>query len=61
MRDALFSPGAAHGHGIDRLLANGIELLSAKEVFYDWTRTLADARAFVRDHPELADPPGFSL
>ena len=61
VRDALFSPGAAHGHGIERLLASGIELLSAKEVFYDWTRTLADVRGFARDHPELAKPPGFSL
>ena len=61
VRDALFSPGAAHGHGVERLRASGIELLSAKEVFYDWTRTLADVRGFVREHPELAHPPGFSL
>ena len=61
VRDALFSPGNAHRHGIERLLANGIELLSAKEVFYDWTRELTAVRDFVREHPELAEPPGFSL
>ena len=61
VRDALFSPGDAHRHGVDRLLANGIELLSAKEIFYDWTRELTAVRDFVREHPELAEPPGFSL
>ncbi len=61
VRDALFSPGEAHGHGIARLTANGVELVSAKELYYDWVRTLANARAFRRSNPALADPPGFSL
>lgn len=59
--DALFSPGTAHGHGLDRLRAEGVQLLSAKELFYDWARTLADVRALVRAYPELETPPGFSL
>jgi nicotinamidase-related amidase len=59
--DALYSPGAAHAHGIARLQASGVELLSAKELFYDWTRTLADSRATLAAHPELARPPGFAL
>jgi nicotinamidase-related amidase len=59
--DAVFSPGAAHLHGLDRLRAEGVQLLSAKELFYDWTRTLADVRALVRAYPELEAPPGFSL
>jgi nicotinamidase-related amidase len=59
--DAVFSPGAAHLHGLDRLRAEGVQLLSAKELFYDWTRTLADVRALVRAYPELETPPGFSL
>ena len=59
--DALFSPGDAHGNGLDRLRAEGVQLLSAKELFYDWTRTLADARALVASAPELEHPPGFSL
>jgi nicotinamidase-related amidase len=59
--DAVFSPGAAHVHGLDRLRAEGVQLLSAKELFYDWTRTLADVRALVRAYPELETPPGFSL
>lgn len=59
--DALFSPGAAHAHGLARLQANGVELLSAKELFYDWTRSLADARGTLAAHPELQTPPGFAL
>jgi nicotinamidase-related amidase len=59
--DAVFSPGAAHAHGLARLRAHGVELLSAKELFYDWTRTLADARGTLAAHPELRRPPGFAL
>ena len=59
--DALFSPGAAHRHGLERLRAEGVQLLSAKELFYDWARSLADVRALVRAYPELETPPGFSL
>jgi nicotinamidase-related amidase len=59
--DALFSPGAAHLHGLDRLRAERVQLLSAKELFYDWARSLADVRALVRAYPELETPPGFSL
>jgi nicotinamidase-related amidase len=59
--DALYSPPEAHRHGLDRLRAEGVQLLSAKELFYDWTRTLTEARALVRDNPELDPPPGFSL
>jgi nicotinamidase-related amidase len=59
--DALYSPGEGHRHGLDRLRSEGVQLLSAKELFYDWARTLADVRALVRDNPELDPPPGFSL
>ena len=57
--DALFSPGDAHLHGLARLRSEGVQLLSAKELFYDWARTLTDVRALVRAHPELEPPPGF--
>jgi nicotinamidase-related amidase len=59
--DALYSPGAAHRHGLARLRGEGVQLLSAKELFYDWARSLANVRALVRDNPELDPPPGFSL
>ena len=59
--DAQFSPGAAHAHGLERLRSEGVQLISAKELFYDWARTLADVRALIRAYPELEAPPGFSL
>jgi nicotinamidase-related amidase len=59
--DALFSPGEAHLRGLDRLRAEGVQLLSAKGLFYDWARSLVDVRALVRAYPELESPPGFSL
>jgi nicotinamidase-related amidase len=59
--DALFSPAEAHLHGLERLRAAGVQTLSAKELLYDWTRTLAEVRALVAAHPELDRPPGFSL
>ncbi len=61
VQDAVFSPFGAHAAGLARLRDLGIELLSCKSVYYDWIRTLAAARTFQRDHPDLAHPPGFSL
>ncbi len=59
--DALYSPQGAHENGLARLRAAGVGLLSAKEVYYDWVRTLDRARAFTSANPDLARPPGFSL
>ena len=41
--------------------AEGVELLSAKELYYEWLRDLPSVRAFDAAHPDLATPPGFSL
>jgi nicotinamidase-related amidase len=59
--DATYSPGAMHDAGLRRIVASGGELVHAKGVYYEWIRTLDAARAFQRSHPDLADPPGFSL
>jgi nicotinamidase-related amidase len=59
--DALFSPGDAHSNGLRRLREAGVELVSAKELFYDWVPTLAGVRQFRDSNPDLVDPPGFSL
>jgi nicotinamidase-related amidase len=61
VHDALFSPGAAHANGLGRMERAGVELVSAKELAYDWLRTVTGVREFFRANPELADPPGFSL
>jgi nicotinamidase-related amidase len=59
--DALFSPGDAQSNGLRRLREAGVELVSAKELFYDWVPTLAGVREFRDANPDLVDPPGFSL
>jgi nicotinamidase-related amidase len=61
VHDAVFSPGAAHANGLGRLERAGVELVSAKELAYDWLRTVTGVREFFRDNQDLADPPGFSL
>lgn len=61
VHDALFSPGAAHAYGMGRLERAGVELVSAKELAYDWLRTVEATRAFFGANPDLKDPPGFSL
>ena len=61
VHDAVFSAGNAHGYGLARLEREGFELMSAKEVYYEWVRDLTVAREFEENHPELAHPPGFSL
>jgi hypothetical protein len=33
----------------------------AKGVYYEWVRTLAVARQFQEEHPDLVTPPGFDL
>lgn len=61
VHDALFSPGGAHANGLGRMRRAGVELVSAKELAYDWLRTVTAVRDFFRANPDLAEPPGFSL
>ncbi len=61
VHDALYSPGAAHRNGLGRMERARVELVSAKELVYDWLRTVPATRAFFRSNPDLGDPPGFSL
>lgn len=59
--DAVFAPGPVHEAGLRRMRDAGVTLVHTKGVYYEWVRTLDAARGFERDHPELTDPPGFSL
>jgi|EBPBio282013_DNA_FD.fasta_scaffold02053_4 nicotinamidase-related amidase len=61
VHDAVYSAGDGHANGLARLRSEGVELLSAKELYYEWLRDLPAVRAFDADHPALAAPPGFSL
>ena len=61
VHDAVYSAGQGHVNGLSRLRAEGVELLSAKELYYEWLRDLPSVRTFNADNPALANPPGFSL
>jgi len=57
--DAVYSPAGAQAFGLARLRDLGVELIHCKGIYYDWVRTLEAALAFQREHPDLAEPPGF--
>ena len=57
--DAMYSPAGAQAFSLARLRDLGAELVHCKGIYYDWVRTLEDALAFEREHPELAEAPGF--
>jgi nicotinamidase-related amidase len=59
--DATFAPGEMHEPGLRRMRDAGVVLIHAKGVYYEWVRTLAEARRFEAAHPDLAEPPGFAL
>jgi nicotinamidase-related amidase len=59
--DATFSPGEMHDLGLRRMRDAGVIEVHAKGAYYEWVRTLAEARRFEAAFPELADPPGFAL
>ncbi|MFG3117782.1 hypothetical protein ACGF4C_25745 [Streptomyces sp. NPDC048197] len=59
--DAAYSPGQAHERGPRRLAGRGIDTLSAKELFYDWVRTIECAHTFHDTHADPAVPPGVRL
>ena len=50
-----------HVHGLRRMRDAGVVAIHAKGVYYEWVRSLEAALAFEAEHPDLADPPGFSL
>jgi nicotinamidase-related amidase len=59
--DATYSPGQMHDHGLRRIADAGGVIAHAKGMYYEWMRTVEAATSFTATHPELADPPGFSL
>jgi nicotinamidase-related amidase len=56
VEDAVFSPGEAHGRGLARMAAEGVELNHCKGLAYEWTRTLERARSVLHS-AEVGDPP----
>ena len=61
VHDAVYSAGSGHLNGLSRLRAEGVEMLSAKELYYEWLRDLPTVRKFNSEHRHLENPPGFCL
>jgi len=59
--DAVASPGAALDAGMERISAAGVPVLCAKQLHYEWLRTVAAATAFRAAHPAQVEPPGVLL
>ena len=59
--DATYSPESMHDHGLRRIAEAGGVIVHAKGVYYEWLRTVEAATAFRNAHPDLEEPPGFSL
>ena len=61
VEDAVGSPGSAHAAGLDRMRRAGVIPVVAKQLHYEWMRTVARSRAFHAEHPDFENPPGVLL
>jgi nicotinamidase-related amidase len=61
VEDAVGSPGSAHAAGLDRMRRAGAIPVVAKQLHYEWMRTVERSRAFRAAHPDFVDPPGVLL
>lgn len=59
--DAVASPGNAHAAGLDRMRRAGAVPVVAKQLHYEWMRTVERSRRFSAEHPGLIEPPGVLL
>jgi nicotinamidase-related amidase len=59
--DATGSPGSAHEFGLDRIRRAGGLVVSVKGLFYEWVRTVEQARRFRAECQELEVPEGVQL
>lgn len=56
VEDAVFSPGEMHRRGLERMVAEGVELNHCKGLAYEWTLTVENARSVLAG-PEVGEPP----
>ena len=59
--DVVGSPGNALEAGLDRMRRAGVIPVVAKQLHYEWMRTVAQSRAFHAAHPGFENPPGVLL
>jgi len=56
VEDAVASPGSAHAAGLERMRLAGAVPVAAKQLHYEWMRTVERSRAFDRANPEQLEP-----
>jgi nicotinamidase-related amidase len=61
VEDAVASPGTAHAAGLERMRGAGAIAVVAKQLHYEWMRTVERSRRFEAEHPGLEMPPGVVL
>jgi nicotinamidase-related amidase len=61
VEDSVASPGTAHAAGLERMRLAGAVPMVAKQLHYEWMRTVERSRAFGAAHPALEAPPGVLL
>jgi nicotinamidase-related amidase len=61
LADASGAPGSAHQFGLDRIRDAGGAIVSVKGLFYEWLRTVEQARRFRRECGHLGRPEGLRL
>ena len=61
VEDAVASPGSAHAAGLERMRRAGVIPIVAKQLHYEWLRTVERSRAFRAAHPHVENPPGVLL
>jgi nicotinamidase-related amidase len=59
--DATGAPGSAHQYGLDRIRGAGGLVVSVKGLFYEWIRTVEQARRFRMECKDLGVPAGIQL
>jgi nicotinamidase-related amidase len=59
--DATGAPGTAHHFGLERIRGAGGVIVGVKGLFYEWARTVEQARRFRRECGHLGMPEGIGL
>jgi nicotinamidase-related amidase len=61
VRDATAAPGDAHEAGIDRMRAAGVDVVTTKSLYYEWTRAVERAWTVERSMATVPRPEGLIL
>ncbi|HKV82954.1 MAG TPA: isochorismatase family protein [Ktedonobacterales bacterium] len=59
--DATGSPGPAHDAGLARMRDAGVVIVQAKNLYYEWLRTVEQVQRFRTERADLTPPEGLRL